>query len=136
MCVQEVCGRLTKGPSVQLSCPAVPQWLCSPLRQERRGCPQGRQDSGGDDEAAKLPPQPRQTEGHLGIFRGPSLVCLARGSSGHAERFCLQESGGDCPPKGCSCSRRRDPPIQTRGVLKPKTTHPSSNPSKPPAEPS
>ena len=84
MCVQEVCGRLTKGPSVQLSCPAVPQWLCSPLRQERRGCPQGRQDSGRDDEAVKLPPQPRQTEGHLGIFGGPSLVCLAGGSSGHA----------------------------------------------------
>jgi len=41
MCVQEVCGHLTKGPSVQLSCPAVPQWLCSPLRQERRGMSPG-----------------------------------------------------------------------------------------------
>lgn len=35
--VQEIWGRLTKGPSVRWSCPAVPQWICSPLRQERRG---------------------------------------------------------------------------------------------------
>lgn len=40
------------GPSVQWSCPVVPQWICSPLRQERRGMSPGEAGQWWDDEAA------------------------------------------------------------------------------------